>query len=318
MKTLFVLASVMVVLFLAAPNRIEAQKRKATRPKQAYVLNESRAKALVEDYVRSHRGTTVTVSVQDFAQGLNEETLVNYMTDEPQRLTVQKAFVMKLARAGMLNVHSRVVTIPNIAGEYEPQSNVDGACSYHFKISHVSPTSPFVSGSAKYVTSLYRKCDWGHEGNVRGVVDESGDIFLSLAVPAAYAECKYILVNNTLQPKGGGTSAGSTNGLTFKDFRRTTGDMPPISVTKYKYSLTDEAKALGLRPNGGEVKIGEMTIDRVSDLLLQGETNATGRVRFSIRYTKLRAVLMPGGQESGTITVRFGQTPDRRWVVVGL
>jgi len=31
MKTLFVLASVMVVLFLATPNRVEAQKRKPTR-----------------------------------------------------------------------------------------------------------------------------------------------------------------------------------------------------------------------------------------------------------------------------------------------
>lgn len=31
MKTLFVLASVMVVLFLAAPNKVEAQKRKAAK-----------------------------------------------------------------------------------------------------------------------------------------------------------------------------------------------------------------------------------------------------------------------------------------------
>lgn len=43
MKTLFVLASVMVVLFLAAPNRIEAQKRKAVIPVEstanAYLRN---------------------------------------------------------------------------------------------------------------------------------------------------------------------------------------------------------------------------------------------------------------------------------------
>lgn len=36
MKTLFLLASVMIVLFLAAPNKVEAQKRKATKSKPAY------------------------------------------------------------------------------------------------------------------------------------------------------------------------------------------------------------------------------------------------------------------------------------------
>src|SRR5687767_1258879 len=37
MKTLFVLASVMTVLFLAAPNKIEAQKRKAAPPSIDFV-----------------------------------------------------------------------------------------------------------------------------------------------------------------------------------------------------------------------------------------------------------------------------------------
>ena len=323
MKTLFLLASVMVVLFLVAPSKITAQKRKATKPRQSYVLNDSRARVLVEDFVNSRGGNIILAGTPDFAKDLNAETIVNYMTDEPQRLTVETAFLRDLARAGLLNVNSRSVSITNVTGEYERQST-NGSCPYHIKIRHGgrgervdeegnSPQSPLVSGSATYRLSLYRKCDYGpHKGDVSGEVDESGSIGLKLPTAMSSEYYYFTLVNGTLEPKG----AGVWEGLPNSAFRRTTGDVPPIIITKYKYSLTDEAKALGLTARGGNVKIGEMTIDNVSGLLLHGETNATGRAKFSIKYNKLRAVLLPSGVGSGTFPVSFGQTPERKWVVV--
>jgi hypothetical protein len=319
MKTLYVLASITVVLLMVAPNRSEAQKRKATNSKQTYVLNESRARSLVEDYVRNHRGTSVMVGTPDIAADLSQETLVYYGNDSTDStpLTAEKFFLKKLLRAGLVNVNTRSVSITNITGEYEPQSKVDGACSYHFKISHISETSPFVRGSADWVSTLYSKCDWKQNGTVTGVVTESGDIFLSLSGGMASVNCQYILVNDTLQSKGGEASESGCKGMPFWNFRRTTGDMPPLNITKYKYSLTDKATALGLSATGGQVKIGETTIDSVSNLLLQGETNATGTAKFSVKYNTLGAVLMPGRAETRTIPVRFGQKPDRTWVVIG-
>jgi hypothetical protein len=310
MKTLFVLASVMAVLFLAAPNKIEAQRRKSIKSKEAYVLNESRAKALVIDYIGSHRGTSVMASTPDFAKELNEEALIDYMTDEPEQLTVATAFLRDLARARLLNVNSRQVSIINIGGEYEEQP-YNGPCSpYRIKINH-EPQSPLVSGSATWVQKLYRDCDWPMRGSVSGVVDESGIIGLELPTALASEYYYFTLVNDTLQPKG----KGVWHGLESLSLRRTTGERSPLKITKYKYSLTDEAKALGLSVSGGNVKIGEMTIDSVSDLLLQGETNAAGRAKYSIKYNKLSAVLS-GPAESGTFPVYFGQTPEHKWVMV--
>jgi len=120
-----------------------------------------------------------------------------------------------------------------------------------------------------------------------------------------------MLVNGTLDPKSG------KGWLKDQSFRRLTGDIPPIKITKYKYSLKDEVKALGLPASGGEVKIGDMTFNGVSNLLLQGLTNATGVASFSYRYNRLSAVLLPSAGNTQTMRVSFGQSPDRKWVFIG-
>ncbi|MFN0279559.1 MAG: hypothetical protein ACKVRN_13335 [Pyrinomonadaceae bacterium] len=55
MKTLFVLTSMMVVLFIAAPNKVEAQKRKASKPKPTpeATARTQRAPAELKDWQKS-------------------------------------------------------------------------------------------------------------------------------------------------------------------------------------------------------------------------------------------------------------------------
>jgi hypothetical protein len=278
-------------------------------------LTPQRAQVLVDDYVRTHQGTNVTANFGGFSsfgrhsQGLDVETLYNYATDQQTHSELEEFaapfIVIEFARAGLLNVHSRTVTIPNFTGAYEHHPHGDGDCSSSLQINHESPTSPVINVIAKFSKSLYRTCDWGFTENVTGFIDDSGNL-KGLGI---FGCSQYALVNNTLRP--------SCEGAANLDFKRTTTAMPPITFIKYQYSLSDEAKALGLNTSGGVVKIGEMTIDSVDDLLLQGETNAIGQAKFSIRYNKLGSVLMPDGLKSGTIAVSFAQTPDGKWVVTG-
>lgn len=311
----------MVALFLVTPNEVEAQRKKTPTPANPYVLNESLAKALVGAYVRTNWSTSVVARTPDFSKQLNEETLLDYRTVDSITNNKNPAdgtawtegnwFMVKLIDAALLDTNTRLAPITNITGEYELQNNTGKCSPMRLKLSHKSSTSPDIVGTATWVTSLYRDCDYPQRDSVSGVVDESGSILLRLPNLLASDYYWFVLVNGILEPRGG------KGWLENKSFRRLTDEMPQIKITKYKYSLTKEARAFGLTASGGAVKIGEMTFNGVSNLLLQGPTNATGVSRFSYRYNRLRAVLMPNAPDSLARRVSFGQRPDGKWVFTG-
>ena len=273
-------------------------------------LTSARAKELVTDYIKTHQGTSITVSTPDLSQVLDQETEVNYKTvPRAGTWTRENRLVMELAKTGLADMTSRVVTLQDVRGEYD---KVSGPCSYHISIS--TQYGETLQGSVTYMNSLYRTCDWGpFHANMSGNITESGSVQLELPGTMSNSRCQFALAEGTLRPVG-----GSNINTCQAQYRRTTTEAPPVTITKYRYSITDRAKAMGLMPNGGDVKIGETVVDDVTDLLLHGETNATGRAAISARYNQLRATLAPDRQERGAVGVSFGQTTEGKWVVVSL
>jgi hypothetical protein len=120
----------------------------------------------------------------------------------------------------------------------------------------------------------------------------------------------YNLVGDTLQPYGNGLVEHEPNNL---GFRRTTGQLAPLNITAYKYSLTNEAKALGLTPGGGTVKVGEIKIDGIIKLEFLDETSAQGVFHFTANYNKLHDALLPRAETGGTYMVIFRQSTEGKW-----
>lgn len=308
MKTLFVLASA-VVLFLATPNKIEAQKRRATN-----VLDESRARVLIGQAPQMQslkipwdRVAPVMARSTNADKGATDHTL------------------NRLIKANLVRQSLSVLSYPRISGTWaNPTENKPGYLYATMTMQlQMDENTNVVTGSCVY--------NWGGNDSPRrekvtGTVSPDGSVaFTDVCWSQGGTQYQYQYSEN-------GTTAylQSTNNVNgYYPYWKLTGTASgKVEVKWYVYTFTPEVKIAssgqrvlveGGRYLGGRyVEGGRYLVGDVSNLRLVTETMASANFAWQAQLNLLGNILLDGARPSGTGTAVFAKKPDGTWVLLRL
>lgn len=302
MKTLFVLASA-IVLFVAAPNKIEAQKRRPTN-----VLDESRARVLIG---QAPQMRSLQIPWDSIAPVMARSTNADKGTTDHT--------LSRLLKANLVKQSVSVLTYPRILGtwanltENKPGHMYDATMTMQL---HMDENSNVVTGSCEYkqVTQLLRNDD-GIRGKVTGTVSPDGSV--------AFTEVCWSLggEQRQYQYSEDGTTAylqSTDNANGYYPYWKLTGTASGKTQVKwYEYTFTPEVRTTPIDQHvnieGGRYLVGD-----VSNLRLVTETMASANFAWQVQLNLLGNILFDGARPSGTGTAVFAKKPDGTWVLLKL
>jgi hypothetical protein len=304
MKTLFLLASAMVVLFLTAPNKIEAQRRKATKPKQAYVLNESSAKALIQE-------STQTASYMASPRGilpLMSRSMNDYKTMTADRSS-WASVLGYLIKEKVVTQRTYVESYPNLAGTWAATQGYD---KYTMELQQAAGSN-LITGTCEQQNNLIGSV----KSSVDGMVEPNGLVKLEPNSRVSFGHylpyCLGTVRELHYQYSEQGTSAFLQQ-LDWGNLLLTGTASGKVTVTTYEYTFSPE-----VRTSSTEVELGRYQVGEVSNLLLDGETRAHATFAWRVALNRIGLIMVgAGSQPTGNGSAWFAKKPDGTWVLVKL
>lgn len=298
MKTLALLTSVLVVVFLAYPIKVDAQKRKATQPKQTFVLDENRAKALIG---QAPQMKTLQIPWENIAPLMARSTSADTGTT-----------LGRLIEANLVRQTVSVLTYPSITGTW--------ASPPGFRIMtmqlHMDENSNVITGRCEFkwgegLDHPMGKNGGGTRGNVTGTVTPDGSVvFTDVCWSEGGTQDKY-------QYSESGTTAylRSVEDTSYLPAWKLTGTASgKVGVKWYEYTFTP---AVTITKSGQRVLVegGRYLIGDVSNLRLVTETMASANFTWQAQLNLLGSILSGGTRPSGNGNAQFAKKPDGSWVL---
>lgn len=284
-------------------------------------LTPRRARSLAEESVRRRAGTDVRLPYKSFESALKVPIFQNYAAEgaHSDNPTPEQSVVIGLTRTGILVASAaEKLRIVDATGEYERTEGSADECRCRLSVRHeAAPTALkgklVCVGGETWIPMETRMVDCTIDRPIRGWVNHHTGTTVIIDDDQWYA---FHSRDEGLMPQRANWATGNAWPLVGA-FRRLTPNLRSMEIVRYDYRVSDEGKRLGIVPTGGEAVMGELKIDRVTDLILASETAANGIVHYHIEYNpKLKVLLDKGLPQAGTAPIRFAQTPERKWVVI--
>jgi hypothetical protein len=294
MKTLFVLASA-VVLFLAAPNKIEAQTRSATN-----VLDERRARVLIG---QAPQMQSLQIPWERFAPVIARSANADRGTT-----------LSRLIEANLVRQTVSVLTYPKISGTWASPSP-EGFRSMMTMQLQMDENTDVVTGTCEFKWGPASGGSGSIRGKVTGAVSPDGSIvFTDVCWSEGGMQYQYQYSEN-------GTTAylqSTNNANGYYPYWKLTGTASgKVEVKWYVYTFTPKVQ---ITSSGQRVLVegGRYIIGDVSNLRLVTETMASAKFAWQAQLNLLGNILLDGARPSGTRTAVFAKKPNGTWVLLRL
>ncbi len=281
------------------------------KPTAVKVLDEESAANLITQHLRT--GDYAVLDISRIKPLFGLATLVEWdrcfprtasADDRLMRLLVSKKLVAKTVVS--------TPTIPDLDGDYD----FNGADGYQFTSWLLQRTTcPDFAGVDEMINPYGRK--WAENFGVTWIDEQH--------VQVAYPELGRTRVYTVTYTDGLITLETPSPVALSDSHWKFRSKKPHVTVTarKFVYELSDTGKALLTRLDGTnsswKLRTGRLKATNVSNLLLQGETNAAASFMWSLEPEDVFAKDMEDFvKPSGSGSAVFGKRPDGAWVVTDI